>query len=45
MWHGSPIAANTQRVMGFVGVDENQDDLFNFSRITMEEVDVDGDPD
>jgi len=33
VWHGSPVAANTQRVQGFVGVDENQDDLFNFSRV------------
>ncbi|HMP06772.1 MAG TPA: S8 family serine peptidase, partial [Lacipirellulaceae bacterium] len=32
-WHGSPIAANSQRVQGFVGVDDNGDDLFNFSRV------------
>jgi subtilisin family serine protease len=45
VWHGSPISANTQRVQGKVGIDENQDDLFNFSRITaLPKFDLDGNP-
>lgn len=44
-WHGSPINPNTQRVKGFVGLDENQDDLFNYSRIIQTEFDFFGDPD
>ncbi len=43
-WHGSPIGAGTQRVQGFVGLDENRDDQFNFSRVTQEIGDIDGDP-
>ncbi len=33
VWHGRPVDANSQRVQGFVGVDDNRDDLFNFSRV------------
>jgi subtilisin family serine protease len=32
-FHGRPIAAASERVMGFVGIDESQDDQFNFSRV------------
>ncbi|MFV2070872.1 MAG: SdrD B-like domain-containing protein, partial [Pirellulales bacterium] len=38
----SPIAANTQRVQGLVGVDDNRDDLFNFSRVFLNNSDIDG---
>ncbi|MEM8864420.1 MAG: S8 family serine peptidase [Planctomycetota bacterium] len=31
-FHGTPVEANTQRIQGFVGVDENQDTTFNFDR-------------
>ncbi|RIK80510.1 MAG: hypothetical protein DCC67_09305 [Planctomycetota bacterium] len=41
-WHGSPIAASTQRIQGFVGVDENRDDLFNYSRFNLVNNDTDG---
>lgn len=35
VWHGSPVNnANTQRLQGLIGIDDNQDDLFNFSRVT-----------
>ena len=37
VWHGSPIddsAGATQRVQGLIGIDDNQDDQFNFSRVT-----------
>lgn len=32
-WHGSPIGANTQRIQGLIGVDDNEDDAFNYSRV------------
>ncbi len=44
IWHGSPIEANTQRVRGLIGVDDNRDDLFNFSRVNQQILDIDGDP-
>ena len=44
VWHGRPIAAESQRIQGFVGVDDNRDDLFNFSRVVQSIVDVDQDP-
>lgn len=31
-WHGAPVEENTQRIQGFVGVDQNDDDIFNFDR-------------
>ncbi len=43
-WHGSPILEGTQRISGFVGVDENQDDAFNYSRVFQVQGDIDGDP-
>jgi subtilisin family serine protease len=43
-WHGSPIAVGTQRVQGFVGVDANKDDDFNFSRVIQAVGDNDNDP-
>jgi subtilisin family serine protease len=44
-WHGSPIAANTQRIQGAVGVDTNRDDLFNYSRVIQSVGDLFNDPD
>ncbi len=41
-WHGSPIGANTQRVQGLIGVDDNRDDAFNFSRVIQSNTDTDG---
>jgi subtilisin family serine protease len=32
-FHGRPIAANSERIQGFVGIDDNQNDDFNFSRV------------
>lgn len=43
VWHGNPIAANTQRIQGVVGVDNNQDNAFNFSRIIRADADLNGD--
>jgi subtilisin family serine protease len=40
-WHGSPINANSQRVQGFVGIDDDGDDAFNFSRVISSNVDLD----
>lgn len=31
-WHGTPIEAETRRIQGFVGVDDNRDGRFNFDR-------------
>ena len=42
-WHGSPIGANTERVQGLIGVDDNRDDLFNYSRVTQQVLNFDGD--
>jgi len=42
IWHGSPIGANTERVRGLIGVDDNRDDLFNFSRVDQFNLDTDG---
>ena len=38
-WHGSPITINSQRVQGFVGVDDNRDNLFNYTRVIRTDVD------
>jgi hypothetical protein len=43
-WHGSPIGANTKRIQGVIGVDDNQDNTFNFSRVDMTTSDLYGDP-
>jgi subtilisin family serine protease len=43
-FHGAPIAANTQRILGFVGVDDNQDDAFNYSRMIRQDINIDNDP-
>ncbi len=32
-WHGTRMDPNTQRVQGFVGVDENEDGMFNYSGV------------
>ncbi|NOY30716.1 MAG: S8 family serine peptidase [Planctomycetes bacterium] len=42
VWHGSPIGANTQRVKGLIGVDDNRDDAFNYSRVNQFNTDSDG---
>ncbi|MBL9164588.1 MAG: S8 family serine peptidase [Planctomycetaceae bacterium] len=42
-WHGSKIGANTQRLQGAIGVDNNRDDQFNFSRVIQTIGDFDGD--
>ncbi len=44
VWHGTPIAANTQRIQGLVGVDDDQNNDFNFSRVNLSVGDIDGDP-
>jgi hypothetical protein len=43
-WHGSPVAAGSQRVQGFVGIDDNGDDNFNYSRVVQSSVNIDNDP-
>ena len=45
VWHGSPINPDTYRIQGFVGIDENQDDLFNYSGTKLQINEIDGDPD
>ncbi len=43
-WHGSPINnTGTQRLQGLVGVDDNQDDVFDFARTTVNNVDLNSD--
>lgn len=44
IWHGRPIGADTQRIQGLIGVDDNRDDLFNYSRVVQAFTDIDGDP-
>lgn len=44
-WHGSPIAAETERIQGSIGVDRNRDDLFNFNRVIQASGDLFLDPD
>lgn len=43
VWHGRPIAANTQRLQGLIGIDDNRDDLFNFSRVDQNVINYVGD--
>ncbi|MBA3483327.1 MAG: S8 family serine peptidase, partial [Pirellulales bacterium] len=43
-WHGSRIAANSERVQGFIGLDDNRDGLFNYSRVITTIGDNDNDP-
>jgi hypothetical protein len=55
VWHGKPISgggldqnwnvAKAQRVQGFVGIDTNTDNRFNFQRSNQAVFDFDGDPD
>lgn len=40
-WHGSPIAAASQRIQGSVGIDVDGNDQFNFSRVVRSNVDLD----
>jgi subtilisin family serine protease len=42
VWHGSPINAQTQRIQGAIGIDQNRDDLFNYNRSTIVNNDTDG---
>ena len=44
IWHGTPIDAESQRIQGFVGIDDNADGLFNFERYQQEVVEADMDP-
>lgn len=44
VWHGRPISPETQRIQGLIGIDDNRDDLFNYSRVIQTISDVDGDP-
>ena len=41
IWHGSPIEANTERVQGLIGIDDNRDDLFNYSRVIQQTLSLD----
>lgn len=43
-WHGSPIDPGTERVQGLIGIDDNQDDLFNYSRVIQQISQIDLDP-
>lgn len=43
VWHGTPIEAETERIQGLVGIDDNQDDLFNYSRVIQTINNIDGD--
>lgn len=36
VWHGKPLALGTQRVQGIIGIDENSDNEFNYTRYTQE---------
>ena len=54
IWHGKPIeggsdrqdlsVAKAQRVQGFVGIDTNSDEQFNFTSLEPNLIDTDGDP-
>ncbi len=44
VWHGKPIAADAQRVQGFVGIDTNSDEEFNYQRSIQTVGDSDFDP-
>lgn len=44
IWHGSPIGANTERVLGAIGLDDGvRDGEFNYSRVEQQLVDIDND--
>jgi subtilisin family serine protease len=42
-WHGQPVAASAQRIQGAIGIDDNGDGDFNYSRVVVSELDLDGD--
>jgi subtilisin family serine protease len=44
IWHGKPIAPGTQRIQGFVGIDTNSDEQFNYDRSIQTVFDSDLDP-
>ncbi|WP_428304787.1 S8 family serine peptidase [Lacipirellula sp.] len=44
-WHGQQVAASAQRVQGAVGIDDNGDGEFNWTRVITTPVDFDQDPD
>ena len=44
-WHGQAVAASSQRVQGSVGIDDNADGEFNFSRVITNRFEIDDDPD
>ncbi|MCH7751526.1 MAG: S8 family serine peptidase, partial [Planctomycetes bacterium] len=39
-WHGSPIDPGTERVQGLIGIDDNRNDQFNYSRVIPLPVDL-----
>jgi hypothetical protein len=43
VWHGSPVQSNSQRVQGLVGVDNNRDGSFNYSRVIQQQFELIGD--
>lgn len=43
-WHGSPIEPETERIQGLIGIDDNQDDAFNYSRVIQTVAQIDADP-
>jgi hypothetical protein len=44
VWHGTPIANDAQRVQGFVGIDTDSDEEFNYKRYNTVLFDNDFDP-
>jgi hypothetical protein len=44
VWHGKPMQAEAQRVQGFVGIDTNSDEDFNYTRGNLVLYDTDLDP-
>jgi subtilisin family serine protease len=40
VWHGSPVEAESQRVQGFIGVDDDRNGLFNYSRLIQSQIDI-----
>ena len=39
-----PLVQRPRRIQGLIGIDDNRDDLFNYSRVIQTFADVDGDP-
>lgn len=43
-WHGQTIAASAERIQGTIGIDDNGDGEFNYSRVITEQFEIDDDP-